>query len=225
MKNKKILIISILAILVVGLAIGFAAFSSSLTISSSSTVTPNSSEFNVRLSSSKESDVVGVIKTAPATVGSVTAPNGIVAFDTFYVGDDSSTNVPIGFTEPGQSVTYSIYVRNTGKYTAYLNEIKFANSDSGSSFKVCTIAYPNPSTEILMNAACNSINATVIVNNGTKTETATNATKSGIDGFNLAPGATATVTIKFEYLASGTRADGSFHVSFGDIIFNYSTVD
>ena len=233
MKNKKTLIISMLAIVVVGLAIGFAAFSSSLTISSSSTVTPSSSTFKVCLS--ETGTACSVSKTiTPTVVGNVDAPYGFIVLNQFWTAVDSGgTKKSIGFTEPGESVTYNMYIRNDGEYTAYLNSIEFADETSTdisgntvTAFKICgSVGVSNPPTDSLLNAACNFINATVTVNNGTKTETATNATKSGIDGFSLAPGATATVTIKFEYEASGTRADGSFYVSFGDIKFNYSTVD
>ena len=47
-KGRKIKILSIIALVVsiIGMTLGFAAFSSTLTISSSASVTPNASDFN-----------------------------------------------------------------------------------------------------------------------------------------------------------------------------------
>ena len=226
-KNKKLTIV-VLAIAVVSLTIGFAAFSSSLNISSSATVAPNSSNFSVRLSNSKTSYESGNLPNSPTIVGNVTAPIGFnVAGAAFMVAASGGASASIGFVEPGASVTYTLYVRNDGKYTAYLNEIIFddadaSNVDGSTSFKVCITS---GSTLSLMNEACKAISATVTISNGTKTETATNATKSGISGFTLAPGSSADVTIKFEYASNGARADGPFNVYFGNIKFNFSTVD
>ena len=48
-KNRQIKILSIVALVlaIAGMSLGFAAFSSTLTISSSATVTPNSNDFKV----------------------------------------------------------------------------------------------------------------------------------------------------------------------------------
>ena len=231
MKNKKILIISTLVIVVIGLAIGFAAFSSALTISSSSTVTPSSSTFKVRLSSSSTEYKSGPLLSSPTIVGNVSAPGGFVmpgyTSDTgygsgFIVGDGGYEN-PIAFVEPGASVTYKMYIRNDGEYTAYLNSIEFENSSSGSSFKVCTPG--EGTTASLVQNACNYISVTVTTNNSTSTQTTTNESKTGIDGFSIEPGESYPVNITYSYASNGSRADGPFEVSFGTILFRYSTVD
>ena len=64
-RSIKALSIVALIVAVVGLAIGFAAFSTSLKISQSATVKPSDESFNVSFSSSKdsfaESNVAGVV--------------------------------------------------------------------------------------------------------------------------------------------------------------------
>ena len=42
------------------------------------------------------------------------------------------------FTEPGQSVTYSFYILNSGAYDAFLQEIIYGTLDSNGQFKSCS---------------------------------------------------------------------------------------
>ena len=123
MRDKKKLMILVALIAVVGVSIGFAAFSSSLLIKSSLSVNPTGEEFKVVFSSRSTSLATDEI--TPSKTDSAIAVNKAQI--------DNTGNYPMiknlgeTFTSPGQSITYTFYVRNTGKYDAYLTSIIFHN--------------------------------------------------------------------------------------------------
>ena len=109
-RGSKIIAIVALVVAVFGLTLGFAAFSNTLVISSSATVTPSSDTFKVNFSSSdtalETNNITGV-----ATVGTPTVGEAKISGTTI-------SDLTAGFTEPGQTVTYTFYARNTGDYNA-----------------------------------------------------------------------------------------------------------
>ena len=172
--NKQLMTIAILLVAVVGLSIGFAAFSNILTISSSATVTPNASTFNVDFSSSASSVVANNI--TPTVVGATGTAATI----------DNTTNPTIKnlnatFTAPGQSVKYTFYAYNAGEYEAFLTNINYFNATSADTHKVCTPA--TGTTEALVTLACEDISVTVKADTITATDTQT------VSGKSLAKGA------------------------------------
>lgn len=238
--GKTIAIVALL-IGVVGLTIGFAAFSNTLTIRSSAEYTPDDSIFNVDFSSTTGSVVDGNL--APTTLTPATnGPTGATA-----TIDNSSdpviTGIKATFTEPGQSVVYEFYTRNAGQMKAFLRSVTFGNASPaagtangletvGSGFKTCTQlnktntpATDNPATVTTMTAACEDINLTLKVG--------TNDTMTGSTvRTNFVPAATAhdlevsgeeKVTLTISYPAGSDRADGDFTVNFGDITFVYAS--
>lgn len=217
--NKKITTLAILAVAVVGLSIGFAAFSNVLTISSGATVTPDASTFNVDFSAAADE-----VDTTTAVTKEVTG-TGVEATDATI---DNSTNPTIKnlkatFTEPGQKVVYTFYAYNAGEYTAYLNAINFINISGESTAKKCTAK--GDTTQALVDAACNAISVTVKAGDVTAT-----TTNDAISGKSIAKGASHTITVTIEYAekynsADSPRADGEFDVTFGDISLTYGSVD
>ena len=117
-KNGKILAIVALCVAVFGLTVGFAAFSNTLTISSSATVSPESTSFNVDFSTSDSSVATSAV--VPTTANGATATNATI--------DNSDVNpvienISANFTQPGQSVTYDFFAYNAGEYDAFLNSV------------------------------------------------------------------------------------------------------
>ena len=114
MKNKKGITIAALIIAIVGLSIGFAAFSNTLTISSSASVNPDTTSMNVVFSSSSSSAETALIQSTKNIndVANFTSTNATIT------GADYRTlnNVSAAFTAPGQNVTYNLYVYNAGSY-------------------------------------------------------------------------------------------------------------
>ncbi len=221
-RNIKILSIVALIVAVIGLTIGFAAFSSSLKISQSATVKPSDELFNVSFSSSKDSfaenNVAGVVSNESV----MTATNAII--------DNSNYKAPIiknlsaEFTEPGQSVTYTFYAYNKGNYDAYLKSIVFENEKTSTTFKKCTAGVGT--TDALVQSACNDIKVTVTVGEDTDL-ISTSSSMATISNHSLDKKVfdKITLTIEYENNNSSQRADGDFSVSFGDVVLTYGSVD
>ena len=213
-RSSRVNAVVALCVGVVGLTLGFAAFSNSLTISSSASVTPDASTFNVDFSSSKDSVVAG-------TVSPVTNPGTVVGTEATIDNTTAPTisNLSATFTKPGDSVTYTFYARNAGEYEAFLKSINFNNVASGSTTKKCTAGVGT--TDTLVQAACESITLSVKVGS----ESAVTGTTADISGHSLAKNSSETIVVKIEYTAGGALADGDFTVEFGDVSLTYSSVD
>ncbi len=212
-RGSKVIAIAALLVAVIGLSVGFAAFSSTLTISSSANVKPNSDTFKVVFSSN------GTSLTTEAVNGAVTGTGASATAATI----NNDTNPTISglaatFTEPGQKVVYTFYAHNSGEYEAFLKSVTYANVSGNSKPKVCTAG--SGTTEDLVTNACDDIS--VKVNVGT---TNTTASTADITGHNLLKSAFEQITVTIEYAANGDRADGDFSVAFGDISLVYSSVD
>lgn len=212
-RSSKVIAIVALLVAVVGLSVGFAAFSSTLTISSSANVTPNADTFKVVFSSNDTT------LTTEAVNGDVTGTGASATAATI----NNDTNPTISglaatFTEPGQKVVYTFYAHNSGEYEAFLKSVTYANVTGKSESKVCTAG--RDTTAALVTNACDDIS--VKVNVGT---TNTTASKANITGHSLAKTDFEQITVTIEYASNGDRADGDFSVAFGDISLVYSSVD
>ena len=211
-RSAKIIAIVALCVAIVGLSVGFAAFSNELTINSNATVSPNASDFDVNFSTSNTSEQDGTV----SGVGT----NSATAEDATIDNSDSPTitGLKANFTEPGQKVTYSFYAQNAGKYVAYLNNVTYANVSGKTATKVCTAGVNTDTT--MVEAACNGISVSVKVKNDTYTGSMNSITNHllGLDEYEE-------VVVTIEYSASAKRADGDFEVAFGDITLTYDSVD
>ena len=215
-KNRKMQVIAIVALIigVVGLSIGFAAFSNTLNIKSNANVQPDSSTLNVDFSSAVDKvEVAEIIPTA--TPNSLVTTNGVIDNS----GDPTISNLSTTFTEPGQSVIYKFYAYNAGELKAYLKSIVFENVAGQNATKVCTAG--EGTTDALVQKACEKISVKVKVGNEIETSTG----KASITGHALAKETGELVTVTLEYEAGADRADGDFSVAFGDITLNYSSAD
>lgn len=213
-RNSKVIAIVALCVAVIGLTVGFAAFSNLLTISSEASVKPDASTFKVVFSSSDSS-----LSTSPIipvkSPDSIIAKNGII--------NNSSTPTISGlsatFTQPGDKVTYTFYARNEGEYDAFLNNINFNNVSGDSTSKKCTAGYET--TESLVQAACDDIILSIKVGNESEVTTS----QSSITDHLLSKSGSEEIIVEIEYTAGGSRADGDFTVEFGDISLTYGSVD
>lgn len=215
-KNRSSQIIAIigLGIGIIGLSIGFAAFSNVLNIQSSANVKPDSSTMNVDFSSTEDKVEIAEI-TPTATPSTVTATNAVIDNS----GDPTISNLSATFTEPGQSVVYKFYAYNAGELNAYLKSIVFGNVTGQNATKICTSA--EGTTDALVQKACEKISVKIKVGNELETSTG----KASITAHDLAKGTSELITVTLEYEAGAERADGDFTVSFGDISLNYSSAD
>ena len=213
-KSSRVIAVVALCVAVVGLTLGFAAFSNTLTIESSANVKPDASTFNVDFSSSESA-----LETNPVTA--VTEPGGLTTGPATIsnVGSPTISGLSVEFTEPGQKATYTFYARNEGEFTAFLKSINYANVASGNSPRKCTAT--DGATDSLVQVACDDITLSVKVGN----DSAVTGTKDSISGHSLAKKASEEIIVEIEYAAEGDRADGEFSVEFGDVSLTYSSVD
>ena len=213
-RNGQYLAIVALIIGVVGLSIGFSAFSNVLKIQASADVSPDASTFNVDFSSS-QTEVLANEITPVVTPASITATAAVI--------DNTSvptiSNLSASFKEPGQKAVYEFYAFNAGELAAYLKSIVYENVTDSQATKVCTAK--EGTTDALVQKACDGISVSVKVGD----EAVVTSGKSGITGHELAKGVGEKVVVTIEYQADASRADGDFTVKFGDISLNYSSVD
>ena len=220
-RSTKIIAIAALLVGVVGLSLGFAAFSNTLTISSSAEVKPDPNTFNVDFSATTSGDLseapVTPALTPSTAVEGFEASDGTI--DNSVAGAPKITKLHATFTEPGQKATYTFSAKNIGEYEAFLKSIVFSNVASGSTTKVCTPG--TGTTAALVTAACEDITLSIKVGN----EAVTTGSVASITNHSLAINANDPIVVTIEYAAGGHRADGDFTVAFGDITLTYSSVD
>ena len=222
-RDTKLILVTVLAVGVMGLSIGFAAFSNVLKINSAATVSPDASTFNVDFSSlDSEVETNPIIpEITQATTPKVTPAVSLAA--TNAVIDNSSdptiSNLNATFNAPGQKATYKFYAYNKGELDAFLKSVIYANVSGQTANKVCTAA--QGTTDALVQKACEGIVVKVKVGN----EAETTSGLTSITNHQLLKSASEPVTVTIEYLENSARADGDFTVSFGNISLNYSSVD
>ena len=216
-RNKQIMTIAVIMVAVVGLAVGFAAFSANLTIQPGANVTPDASDFVVRFSSSATGYSTGDIDPSNPALGEVAT-----------ISNEEPTtisNLVAKFKEPGDSVSYTFYVRNDGKYDAWLKSITFGN-------KTCQVtegASHIPQID-LMNEACEDIDITLQIDDTIISRNDLYIPHEELyfgdnDGtYMMRPNDSRKVVVTINYAANGTRVDGDFSVNFGDIVLEYNTV-
>lgn len=211
-ENKVFKVITIVALLlgVIGVTLGYAAFSSTLTITSSAEVKPDPSTFNVDFSSSSSAVQANDITPTLNTVAT-----GFSATDATIdnTGNPTISNLKATFTEPGQTATYTFYAYNAGEYLAYLNSIVFQGS------KACTAK--TGTTQSLVDSACNGIDLNVKVGS----EAVTSTSIASITGHTLAKNTAEEIIVNISYAANSAVADGDFDVTLPSIVLTYNSAD
>lgn len=215
--NRKEIVLVALLVVIVGMSLGFAAFSSTLSISSSASVTPSSSDFKVVFSSSAtmyELDVSQIDIEGSSSGGATFDYNSVV------VDNNLVSELNANFSAPNQNVIYTFYAHNAGKYDAYLRGISFTALDNGT-YKKCsaTTTDSTKATDSLVQAACEGIDVTISIG-GTQYDLGSN-----ISGHKLSKGGVEEIQVKIEYKSGSALADGPFKVEISDFKLDYSTVD
>ena len=219
-RKNKMIFIGILALVVGSITIGFAAFSNVLTIRSSATVNPDPSTFNVSLSCATDS-IDKSCEIAPTSDNTSVATNSSKA----SISADGKTlsNIGAAFTEPGQSVSYTVHAYNAGQYTAWVQEHGQDGVNSTSNTRVCTAG--EGTSQELADAVCHDSIALLY------TIGEFSSFGAGTHWYSSAPPVELKlgkqqyhdITITIKYKDGGARADGPFTVEFGDMYFNYGT--
>lgn len=218
--NRKVKVIAIAALLVavLGVSIGFAAFTRTLTIDAGAVVSPED-DFDVVFSKSSSSvDTTGGVDASAKTPADLTTTTAVIANDN--TGGPLISNLKATFTQPGQSATYTFYAYNDSDYTAYLKNVDFTAAATK-----CTASTGSSVTAALMNAACPDIKIKISV--GSDNTTQNLEADTAVSSHSLAAGAgeLITVVIYYDQVANQTLADGPFDVDLGTIQLIYKTVD
>ena len=202
-KSFKIIAIVGLVVAVVGLAVGFAAFSATLTINSfEATAKAGSGEEQFASKVSFDNDA------ACTPTGSATAVAGSAT-------DHTWSGISATFTKPGETVTCEATVKNESAYTAYLNKI------STEDVIKCTGSAQN------LDAVCSNMSMVISSGDDEATlSTTAKANNAAITGNTIAP-TTGTKKVKFvlTYAADGAIPDADVTVSIPTIDFLYDTAD
>ena len=205
-RKQKLLVVLVLVVAIASLSIGFAAFSTTLNISSSASVTPNSDSFSVKFST-----VASQLSTGPIVAFDISSETGA----SHGIIDNSAaptvSNFKATFKRPGQYVEYYFYARNEGEYTAYLNSVNFLGN------KTCTGA--SDTTDALVQSACESINIFVTIDDLVYSET------TAVSSHALETGKSNLIKVRLEYASNGSYVDGEFAVTFPQVSLLYSSVD
>ena len=218
-RNRKIKIIIMITLMVAitAMSLGFAAFSATLNISSSASVTPSSDDFKLHLhnQTTHTSDL-------SSQIANIVGYNGAIAgTPAKYLPTNGLSIHPFGgtFTAPGQYIELKAYIVNEGYYDAYLGDIIYNNVDGTDSFVSCAIPSDSDASQALVDAACDDFTVNVEIDDNliTKDETY-------LYGYVLPQGEAASLTIRIIYDENGDRADGAFYVQFGSITIDFSTV-
>ena len=226
MKNKKITVAALI-LAVLSLSIGFAAFSNSLNIKSSANVKPSDKDFKIVFSKERDTFVSGnEIINATGDINENTKKGSINDIgDTLY-------NLETEFTTPGESVEYSLYIKNIGAYNAVLNKLEIEEAeltsditvdnyyivDNGSVKCYAKKDPQNKANEELLKEACNNIRLKVKLQQESEYITSTKE----FDSYVINKGESESVTVTLEYTGD-TLADTNFNVVFGSVKMNYAT--
>lgn len=226
-KDRVLRMVSVVALVVavLGVTIGFAAWSATLKIMGVQTSVGAGQDDEVFKNKIQFTNVTC------AASGSATAA------DTGY-GSISGTgfvweNAAVGLTKQGDSVTCTGTISNSSKYIAYFSSIEIGTSNN---FEIgCDFTDSTGSQGLA--AACDALKLSAWIADDTTNvasiqgSTATNRIKSGITGLTI-PAATGTspvtpgtntVKFKIEYAGSDV-ADGPFTATLPDITFGLSSV-
>ena len=215
-KQRQVKILSIVALVLAisAMTLGFAAFSTTLSISSSATVTPSSEDFKVVLSRS-DTSVINSDTLEQDCIPPQFSETGNTQMGYGCLGNDYFRDSDAQFTVPGQSVEFIMYAHNIGEYDAYLNSVTYDVLDNGE-YKKCR-AFTD-ATSSLVQAACEGIKMTVSVDG------VTYEVGEIIAAHKLSKGSVKEIKLKIEYEAGAARVDGPIGIEFSNIKFNYSTV-
>jgi len=228
MKNKQGITIAALIIAIVGLSIGFAAFSNTLNISSTASVNPDASNLKVVFANNTDVNNLNTnpVQVFSASTGASGTPGTI---NNEAQNGPALTGLKASFTQPGQSVVYKLNVVNAGKLKAYLTDIVFGTTGNPAKTVLCTVAtkdsnnqdipVANQATDTLVQSACNGISISVKIG-----ELDAKTASGSLNNLELNVAGYKEVIITISYASGSAYVDGPMNVAFGDIEINAASV-
>ena len=202
--NGKIVAVVALAIAVVALSVGFAAFAATLTIDSNATIKANDAF-------SENVNYTGT----PACyyTGGTTAAEGSTAGT---ASAKSWSGVKVALSDDHKSVTCEADVLNASEYVAYLRQISIGSALTCASKGTGDAAATNADT------ICGTVSATVEVGTDTHSFTTTTATAKTNTTGSIAAAGTQKVKLTIAY-TSTAKPDGDIDITVPTISLLYKT--
>ena len=217
-RDRKIRMLSIVALVlaITGMSLGFAAFSSTLSISSSATVTPNSDDFKMvvyGLIDNEEANALLLGETLDFSKWSLVEVPDINNYGSTAVIDNSNltiNNINVSFSKPGCNTAYIVAIKNEGMYDAYLDLDKYKPIIASNCVS------NGDATQSLVDDACIGISLTLSFYNSSY-----EIISSGI--LKVEPNSYMGIFISVSYAEGSAVADGDFSVEFDDIELEFTT--
>ena len=224
-RGSRVIAIIALCVAVVGLSVGFAAFTKDLNITFSESNVKVSGELDIKfLASADPNDTNTIINGKAGDAGIIVNPATI--------NGDGTTISGIGFTFDNDKhmVNYDFYIYNNGEYDAYLKSVDFLNYTGAETNKICTAL--KGTNQSLVDDACEFILIGVGADfNGDSTVSLTseilfNETIIDDTSIKIPKGEILLGQIAILYVGDNViLPNGDFKINFGDIKFNFSSLE
>ncbi len=206
--DRRIKVVAIIALVVavLGLSVGFSAYSKALNIQNvQATVQGNPANFDVEFSTVSDSVSSGTVEGKFYMTGSTVAKAGVATLN-------GTTISGLTYTYSGSGdyvIYYEFYAYNNGSIPAYLTGITYGD----------TTCIPGSGTSNeLVQAECNRFTHYVTID---KKNYKSNTKIT--DSVKLNPGESQNIWVMVGFSGEPVKVDGDFIVKYGDITLNYSS--
>lgn len=229
-RNGKIIAIVALVVAVVGLSLGFAAYTSTLRIDTAANVAA-SNNWNVGFST--DNTTIEDVSTARIVNANENGNPGVIDVTKYTIAQNTNATLS---TTTGSSVSYNLNILNKGSLTAYLDSVNFdnvavtcTNAAAGSSNLIEGVAGAGTvsnggNTTTISNADCAKMFGVSLSIDGTSYTTTTSNTSSSIAANNGVP---VVLTVAYKDTADAravaSTLDGDIVVTLGPISVVYTS--
>lgn len=230
-RQSKVLSIVALVLAILSMSLGFAAFSTTLNIASSATVTPNSEDFKVTVYGFVDQESLEAYTSdyilkdsylssttaAPIIVDDSTGSTAVIDNSTHTIN-----NLVGNFKSNNTAITYPFIIKNEGKYDAYLDLSQFTYEDGQYTLETYypgTCVAGEGTTPSLVEETCQYTIAGIFVNDSTSDVPIVTSSSY----YEIPKGSYIMAGVAIGYVEAQTLADGPFTVTFDDIKLNFST--
>ena len=220
-RGTKLIATFALVLAIIGLSVGFAAYSRNLDINTlEGTITTADTELDVFFDNNQtKGDELGNVK-GTGTAAVTDEVGAAIANGTLNATPSSNPTISgfvAEFSEKGQEVEYTFYVYNNSPHKAYLESAAFLN---GGSPKTCTAI--DEVDETNKENACDEINLHLEIDGKKIVSTDSASFETHV----IEPGAWKEVVVRIAY--DGTEhalPDGDVKVTFDGIRLSYTTIE
>ena len=224
-RYSKYLAIIALVISVIGVSLGFAAYTNTVTIKAKADVVgPTDYDWpGAEPSVDPSNPTPGSVtpkKCTDETYTSCTTAPGTEA-DPATVTANGIQGIDVHFTEPGQYYLYEFYAVNSSPYTSYLNSVSGIGTDPTYN-KTCTPAAVGSvaaASAGVTASVCEHVHISVMPGSDEYIEDDTNIT-----GHTVAANSNEKIQVRVFY-DEGYPSDGGIEVQFGDITLTYDSAE